>query len=249
MDYFSQFGEDRILAIFFADKEKGFCVEVGANDGVNDSNTLHFERRGWRCLLVEPNPELCEQIRASRTATVVECAASDRCGEVTLFVAEGAPYAHGVSTIHGGLNAREKIRSYGFSSREIAVVSRTLDDILQENCQDAQIDFMSIDVEGHELTVLKGLSLNRWRPSILLMEDNSNYEDPMVRNYLKQRGYVPFLRTGVNDWYASADNRKLLGSGRRVAYLRSFYLSRLRVRMRQVPSIMWLWRAWKRLRA
>lgn len=111
--YYSQFGEDKILAEIFRGKSKGLCIEVGANDGVNDSTTMYFENVGWNCILIEPNPELCKMIRASRNSTLIESAASDRSGEVTLFVAEGAERAHGVSTINSGEEALNKIKSYG----------------------------------------------------------------------------------------------------------------------------------------
>lgn len=248
MKYFSQFGEDRILAKYFAGKKDGVCVEIGANDGINDSTTFYFEKLGWTCLLVEPNPALCEKIRSSRTATLVECAASDRSGQASLFIAQGAPRAHGVSTIHGGEAAKKKIQSYGFSSREVNVVTKTLDEILMACRFPSEIDFISIDVEGHELAVLQGLSLDRWKPKILLIEDNSNFEDQSVRKYLKSHRYVPFLRTGVNDWYASVDSRKFAGWQRRTKYMLDYLLVRLKGRLKRISAVIWLWRAMQKLR-
>lgn len=255
MDYFSQFGEDRILAEIFSDKPTGFCIEVGANDGVNDSTTLYFEKRGWDCLLIEPNPVLCERIREVRSSPLVQCAASDKNGEITLFVAEGAPRAHGVSSVHGGGAAQEKIKSYGFSSKEVKVLSRRLDDILQELKIERPIDFISIDVEGHELAVLKGFSVGHWRPSILLLEDNENYRDPAVRHHLKSLGYLPFRRTGVNDWYAHSENRQLVNWRSRcsywhvrVSYFRKNLTEQLKMGVKEAPWVMPLWRVWKKLR-
>lgn len=72
------------------------------------------------------------------------------------------------------------------------------------------IDFISIDVEGHEYEVLEGLSLGKWRPSIILIEDNSNFKNDIISNYLRKFGYVRFMRTGVNDWYAHQTNKQLI---------------------------------------
>jgi hypothetical protein len=99
--YFSQFAEDRLLDRMFSGKSTGYCVEVGANDGVTGSSTLYFEAKGWNCLLIEPNPTLCHRLRIERSSKVVECAASNEEGEVSLYVAEGAPGAHAVSTMEG----------------------------------------------------------------------------------------------------------------------------------------------------
>src|SRR5438477_10753923 len=74
-DFKAQNGEDIILIQDFADKKSGFCVEVGAYDGVDISNTFVFEKLGWKCLLVEADPEMAEVCRHNRpAATVVNCA-------------------------------------------------------------------------------------------------------------------------------------------------------------------------------
>lgn len=217
-EYFSQFGEDRILADVFCEIHSGTCVEVGANDGVQDSNSLAFELMGWRCVLVEPNPELCRQLRLSRACEVVECAASDESGETTLYIAEGADRAHGVSTIVNDQRAVNRILSYGFSARPVAVRRKTLDQILTEASVAPGFQFLSIDVEGHELEVLRGFDALRWRPRIIIVEDNSYFCDSAVRSHLGMRGYLPFLRTGVNDWYARSEDADLVSLRNRIRY-------------------------------
>ena len=84
----AQFGEDSILERIFARQGHGYCVEVGAYDGMTGSATLLFEEKGWHCLLIEPIPGLADQIRQNRRCTVVNCAASREEGEATLHVAD-----------------------------------------------------------------------------------------------------------------------------------------------------------------
>lgn len=230
--YYSQFGEDVLLAEIFGTKDKGLCVEVGANDGVNDSTTMYFERIGWDCVLVEPNPFLCEEIKVKRTALLAEFAVSDKEGDVTLFVAEGAERAHGVSTINSDIESLEKIKSYGFSYKEVQVKSKTLDNILDDLNVRGEIDFISIDVEGHELEALRGFSLGRWKPKIVLMEDNSNYQDTVIRDYLKNFGYARFKRTGVNDWYAHENHRDLVNIFSKSCYMLGLVRGRLKVKIK-----------------
>ena len=169
--YYSQFGEDAILSRIFPG-HRGSCVEVGANDGIADSMTYFFEKRGWQCVLVEPNPELCRRIRATRSAVLHECAASSTSGTATLHVAEGAERAHGVSTLCEDEDSLERIEGYGFTTRPVQVRTRRLDDILEESKLEPGIEFISIDVEGHEYEVLQGLALERWRPKVLVIEEN-----------------------------------------------------------------------------
>ena len=238
--FYSQFGEDEILASIFNELQKGLCIEVGANDGVNDSTTMYFENIGWDCILVEPNPDLCQLIRESRKSRLIEAAVSDRPGEVTLYVAEGADRAHGVSTINGDQESLSKIESYGFSYREVRVKTTTLDDILNREIKEREINFISIDVEGHEIEVLKGFSIAKWSPTVVLLEDNSNFENPAVRNYMKQSGYVVFMRTGVNDWYAHASNRALVNFKNTYLYHRQKFKSRAIGNLKKIPFAVWL---------
>lgn len=224
--YYSQFGEDRLLEKLFQGKRRGVCIEVGANNGVDGSTTLHFEELGWDCILVEPNPALCRELRARRRAQLFECAASSTSGTAILHVASGAEQSHAVSALGDERKPAQILKEHGFWTDPVEVVTRRLDDILDEARPSAGIDFVSIDVEGHELELLKGFSLDRWKPVVLIVEDNSPVWESTVRDYLNARGYVRFRRTGVNDWYAHASNRALTGPGRQLAYYPSMVCGR-----------------------
>lgn len=223
--YYSQFGEDRILERLFAGTTVGGCVEVGANNGIDGSTTLHFEQLGWQCVLVEPIPELCNQLRANRKARIFECAASSETGTAVLQVAVGAELAHAVSTLGGDESADYIQRRHGYETKPITISTRRLDDILEEAALD-RIDFISIDVEGHELALLDGFSPDRWRPRILIVEDNSTIWDGRVSAALRKKGYVRFLRTGVNDWYAHNADMALASRGSRLGYFPSMVVAR-----------------------
>lgn len=235
--YYSQFEEDKILHNFFRNKKNGVCVEVGANDGVNDSNSYFFELRGWKCVLIEPNPALCQEIRRVRTAQLYECAVSSEIGCATLYIAEGAERSHGVSTISSDQQVHDKIKGYGFTRRPIQVKTRTLDDILLESQLTATIDFISIDVEGHELRVLEGFSIDKWQPRIIIIEDNENYKDNKVQTYLKKYSYKKFKRTGVNDWYASKSNKELVNTKNRTQLALQTYETDIKKNLKKIPIL------------
>jgi FkbM family methyltransferase len=236
--FYSQFGEDRLLASIFASTGKGLCIEVGANDGINDSTTYYFEQQGWDCLLVEPNPELCRAIRSVRRARVFECAASAAEGSATLYVAEGAERAHGVSSLGVDEHAARRISDFGFVARPLQVPTRRLDDILEEAGVTRSPDFITIDVEGHELEVLKGFSIDRWKPLIIIAEDNSQFENDAVFRYLRSFGYEPFRRTGVNDWYANKSQTKLINPASRCSWRWVGFETRARKRLRKIPGML-----------
>ncbi|MHB8130372.1 MAG: FkbM family methyltransferase [Mobilitalea sp.] len=236
--FYSQFDEDRILFNLFQRKTYGVCVEVGANNGVDDSTSLFFEKIGWKCILVEPNPHLCREIRGIRNALLYECAASNRSGIRTLHVVEGAVRSHGLSTISTNKEDHDIIKNSGFISRPVQVHTMTLNEILTESKIIGDIDFISIDVEGHEHEVIQGLSLERWKPTILLIEDNSNFENDYVCNYLKKYGYARFLRTGVNDWYAHRRNKQLVNIGSKTRIMLRVLKTKVKSRLRRIPLLL-----------
>jgi FkbM family methyltransferase len=203
-----QFGEDYILAQIFGDQATGRCAEIGAYDGRTGSATLHFEEAGWQCLLVEPNPECAEQIRAHRRCVVKQCAASSKEGETTLYVAE---HVEQMSTVEHDDGHHRWIHEAGGAIRPIRVRTARLDDLLEEAGFDG-LEFLTIDVEGHELAVLEGFTLDSYRPRVVIIEDNAADGDTRVARHMSSRGYVHFRRTGVNEWYARESDAGLISA-------------------------------------
>ena len=65
-----------------------------------------------------------------------------------------------------------------------------------------EISFLSLDVEGTELDVLRGLDLKKYRPRVLLIETNSAPERETLSAYLAAYGYIFARRLEVNSLYA-----------------------------------------------
>ncbi len=192
---FSQYGEDLILWEFFRGKADGFFIEIGANHPTALSNTWFFEQRGWRGILVEPLPDRCRELRQVRHGSqIVEAALSvpENRGTTVFRIAE----EHELS----GLLVKPDVKCIG----EVTVTVTTLDDVLAA-AGNPHIDFISIDVEGTEVDVLRGFSLERHRPQVLLVEDH--WRNPSLHNHLCGRGYRIVRRTGVNSWYVPADSK------------------------------------------
>jgi len=195
--------EDRLKAEFFDLSRKGFFVEVGANEPEHGSQSWHFEQAGWTGILVEPQPDLAERLRATRRAHVVAAACSsprNAGGTMTLFL----------SGPHSSLK-RDLAVTGIVSHGAIEVPVRTLDDILAEADAPTPIDFVSIDVEGHEVEVLSGFDLARWRPRLLLIEDHVT--NLATHRLLTRAGYRLIRRTGLNGWYVPRLQAPRVGLG------------------------------------
>lgn len=203
--YHAQNGEDIALLQFFG-KTPGFYVDVGANDGVSNSNTAALDEVGWRGLLIEADPSLANICRQARPrSTIVACAAADpiRHGSQAAFqrVSPGHDRTTGLSTLAGSAALQRKVTQIGATISTITVPVRSLDDILEQHGVPSAFELLSVDVEGVELEVFRSCDLARWRPRIIITEDNSTSSDAPVRRYLRRFGYHLACRTGVNDWY------------------------------------------------
>ena len=199
----------------------GVFVDVGANDPVINSQTWHLERLGWTGVLIEPIPECAERLRKERKAQVFQGA----CGE-----GEGVMQLHVAGVYSSLLPTRE-----GSVDGVVRVRVRRLDDVLQEAGFD-HVDLVSIDVEGFELAVLRGFTLERWQPKLVLIEDHVG--DLSKHRYLTSRGYRLVRRTGVNAWYVPRDSAfRVEGWGRWQLFRKYFLglpLRKLRNALRRV---------------
>jgi FkbM family methyltransferase len=195
--------ENGLKADFFADTPKGFFVEVGANQPQQGSQTWQFEQAGWNGVLVEPQPDLAERLGQARRARVISAACSSPRNA-------GSHMTLHVLGPHSSLNPELAVTGVKAQSM-VEVPVRTLDDILDEAGAPSPIDFVSIDVEGHEVEVLSGFDIARWRPRLLLIEDHVT--SLATHRYVTQAGYRLIRRTGPNGWYVPQAQAPRTGFG------------------------------------
>lgn len=160
-------GIDRRL-IELLPQQGGTFLEAGAHDGYTQSNTYHLERfRGWSGVLVEAVPELSSKAARRRGRSRVVNAAlvppEREGGQVTVH------FGDLMSSLDDPGHAAGGLANAGRTGYEASVPGRTLSSILDEAAIGAP-DLMSLDIEGHELSALRGLDLDRHAPRLLVVE-------------------------------------------------------------------------------
>ena len=84
-------------------------------------------------------------------------------------------------------------------------------------------DFLSIDVEGHEIEVLRGFDIARWRPQLVLLEDH--VADLSKHRYLIAAGYRIIRRYENNGWYVPRKSVAIRQWSDHWEVLRKYYLA------------------------
>jgi len=184
--------EAELVWEFFERRPTGFYIDVGANDPEKGSQTWFLEHQGWRGILIEPQSQFAEKLRKARPHSAVfqvACGAPGHAEEMPLYIAE--------SPRHSSLGKNLVEANTKYIKTELVKIM-TLDEILAASGNPA-VDFISIDVEGTQLDVLRGFSLTRHQPALVFIEDHLH--DLKVHRHLKRAGYKLVKRTGSNNWY------------------------------------------------
>jgi FkbM family methyltransferase len=190
---------------------KGVFVDVGAAGPVYLSNSFSFRELGWKVISIEPNPNFCaEHRKLGHEVLEYACSSEDR-DDVAFTIVD----QHDLEYM-GGKVSYESFSSLGMpdsyaqrydrtnhvkrTTTEISVKVRKLDTILAQHEPDIRhIDIVSVDVEGWELQVIEGLSLEIFQPKVIVLE---NLEDEArYRAFMSERSYALRGRIGVNDIY------------------------------------------------
>ena len=176
---FARFGIDKILEEKLPHRD-GFYVELGANDGAKESNSYYFElNKGWKGVLIEPAPNLylsCVKRRGANN--VVFCNACVPFDYNEEFVR--MKYCDSM-TISDNLDLdigdHDKFVETGYqylyegeSTFIFGAKSATLNSLLKEAEAPALIDFLSLDVEGAELDVLRGVDFTKYNFRYMVIE-------------------------------------------------------------------------------
>jgi FkbM family methyltransferase len=200
---FSQEGEDVVLRRVFSNTEKGTYVDVGAHHPTHCSNTKFFHQRGWTGINIEPIPGSKTIFDAERPKDInLEMLVSENDGMVEFYLFDPS-----LMNTMSPQQAKENEKFEWCKFKEMVMIpsmplAKLLDQYLPAG---KKIDFMSIDVEGAEMSVLRSNNWEKYAPDVLLVEIiDIVVEDLLkteVHHFLSEKNYNFFAKTGNTLFY------------------------------------------------
>jgi len=163
--YFSFSGVDIILEKIFMNQRHGFYIDIGCQHPIKNSNTYLLYKKGWEGINVDLDKDNIELFKVSRSNDHnINQALSSKVEKVDLY------FYHKKSPI----NTIDK-KTSDFQKAKVSSIKKINTDtlnniILNSKYKDCSFDLLSIDVEGHELDVLKGFDLTKFSPKVIVVE-------------------------------------------------------------------------------
>ena len=196
---YSQYDEEHILDFFFKKKKDGFVVDIGAADGVSNSNSRKLILDGWSGLLVEPNPnnynKLVNLYNENDKIKILNVGCSFENGNDLIFYVDQNDEFEQLSTF--SLEQVQKCKEiYGceFVEKKIDVVKTS--DIFSKN-NISKINFLSVDTESFDYNVIKGIDFEKVEIDLICVEHLNNE----LENLLNNLNYVVFYKNIGNTFF------------------------------------------------
>jgi hypothetical protein len=192
----SQLGADDWVLSHY---EKGYFVDAGCCDGEYISNTYKLEKLGWSGICIDVFPKNFERRPNSK---VVEAALYGIKDLEVEFIISKAPEISGINNHLGKKGTASYTGWEPYVDKIIKVKTHLLHEILDANNAPEFIEYLSIDIEGVELEVLKTFPFDKYKFGCISLEHN--YEEPrrtQIKNLLKSKGYTYIKQVEADDWF------------------------------------------------
>lgn len=194
---YAQDGEDIVLKEFLKGQQKGFYVDVGAHHPKRFSNTYFFYKRGWQGINIDAAPGSMQAFLRSRPNDInIEAAISDVQHELEFYIFN-EPALNSFDEILSHQREEENPKYQIVKTKKM--MTQRLETVLRDNLPSGQqIDFLSVDVEGWDLVVLRSNNWQIFRPKYILIETMTILDDVFndsVYQFLTGKNYVLVAKT------------------------------------------------------
>jgi len=205
----SQFGEEKFILSFFDKKYKGKFLDIGCFHPTRHNNTYRMYKRGWCGINIDLNPLTIELFNFARAKDInINAAISDNEENKTLYFVDELNTQNTLESNHlSFLKNHHNLKEEEISKQKIK--TRRLDKILDShNFND--IDFMNIDVEGHELKILNSIDFLKYKINFICIEmidhnDQAKIINKKLNAILERNDYVLAKKIDFNFIYRKND--------------------------------------------
>lgn len=187
MNYYSQYGEDKIIENFINNRFIGNVLDIGANDGKMLSNSLHFIENGWGGTMIEASPVSFQRLTKLHEGNEkIQCLNFCLSNEnKKLIFYRNKTHLHKGDTDLLSTASEESFLGSKRSGNEFETIE--LDavrfDSIVEKLKYDKYELISIDIEGYDFEILSQMNLEKFDCKILVIEYNSNLS---IRNNIIQ---------------------------------------------------------------
>ncbi len=193
---YSQMQQDVLVLVLTNFLKNGYFVEFGATDGVSLSNTVLLEREyGWNGICAEPIPSQFEKLKQNRKCSVDHRVVYNTTGEQIKFKIN-----------------QESLDESGIVNSDdedaFTVESVTLVDLLRQYNAPKYINYLSIDTEGTEFSIIENFDFYNYTVDIITIEHNYVEENrKKIYAHLIPLGYTRILidKSRWDDWYIKTE--------------------------------------------
>ena len=186
--------EDVTVATFY--NEKGyFFLDVGAHDGKTISNTYLLEKKyGWTGICIEPTQKAFDVLQRNRNVLCVNKCAYSKSGLALSFL-EYEDIDNKINrSLLSGLKDHSTIPKKFLTKKvkplNIIKETITLSELLDQNNGPIFVAYMSLDTEGSELEILKGIDFNKYIIGYMDIEHNKKRQEKAIADFLISHGYI-----------------------------------------------------------
>ena len=154
-------GCDLLIDYIFKFKKKGFYLDVGCQHPVSNNNTYLLYKRGWNGINIDLDPKNIKLFNLERPdeINICKCVSSDNSEKDLFFFHPGSP-----------INSLEKKTTKDKSNFTLKKIKTyTLNSILEDH-KILDIDYFNLDVEGHEIDILKDFDIKHYKPKVISVE-------------------------------------------------------------------------------
>jgi len=188
-------------------KQGGFFVEFGAANGIELSNTYLLEKEfGWKGILAEPAVHWHKALKENRNVVIDKRCVWHESGKNIIFNQTTTPE---FSTIDS-FSDSDYLADERSGGRRYLVETISLMDLLEEHEAPKQIDYLSIDTEGSEYSILKNFDFTKYDISVITCEHNNTPSRDKLFELFKKNGFTRKHQqiSNFDDWYVKDRSSK-----------------------------------------